>query len=280
MSSSSPVSSSTEFTHNSASPETTANDAKVTECYSEALRFEVSPMPPKLFSATPDNSSDTPPPPQVSSLLAQVKQYNADNPDKAEADSRSPSPLVNGEQETKLKESRNQALNKAVCSSAVNEVRQLIKQGGVDLLQVDQFGQTLLHKAISDNSDDITKALLSVAPELLNMPSVNLRRTPLHVAAKHGFDHMVTLLLSHNPSLDSVDLYGNTPLHLASRSKDITVYDKLVSAGADTTIRNKKGEIAEQPLSSARLPIHKPKASEEESILFEMTYKPHLVPKE
>lgn len=46
-------------------------------------------------------------------------------------------------------------------------------------------------------------------------------RTPLHLAAVEGRQPVVSLLLSHNASTDSVDRFGKTPLDEAEKHPDI-----------------------------------------------------------
>ncbi len=61
---------------------------------------------------------------------------------------------------------------------------------------------------------------------------------------------------------------------MAAARRDITVYDMLVTAGADTTIVNIKGELAARPPTSAPVPIVRPDNSEPEELMFQMTFVP------
>ncbi len=44
---------------------------------------------------------------------------------------------------------------------------------------------------------------------------VKTRCTPLHVAALHGNNHLVTFLLNKGAEIDPRDVFGRTPLHFA-----------------------------------------------------------------
>lgn len=227
---------------------------KTIEVVEKTRGFEVSPEANKLFSATqvapfsPPTPSPSPSP--TFSLLDAVRKYDAENPNK-EADARSPSPPVKEEQEPKPKEDRYPALYDAVCKGEICKLQAILSKGEVNLFQADRFGRNLLHMAVLNGFREIANALLTFEHKLLNIPTLNRRSTPLHIAAKQGSVPLTSLLLTKKPELDHVDLDGNTPLHLASQSKNITVFDKLVSAGSDTTIGNKEGEIAKRPQDNA-----------------------------
>lgn len=97
------------------------------------------------------------------------------------------------------------------------------------------------------------KAVHLAGPETL--------RTALHRACENGHNHVVTYLLkskSAKADPNVMDYQGNTPLHLAIQAfnvpltKKIAIIEVLLSAKADVTIANHKGETAQQYLISMR----------------------------
>ncbi|KAF3312265.1 hypothetical protein TWF173_007419 [Orbilia oligospora] len=69
-------------------------------------------------------------------------------------------------------------------------------------------------------------------------------KTALHIAAKDGSELATSLILDSGVAIDinAQDLQGNTPLHFAMNSERIM--ELLIKAGANPTIRNKKGDTA------------------------------------
>ena len=65
--------------------------------------------------------------------------------------------------------------------------------------------------------------------------------SPLHVAILTMPD-MVPTLLTHEPDLTAVDMYGNQPLHLAARLDMLEVIEALIKAGADVQTCNSQNE--------------------------------------
>lgn len=71
--------------------------------------------------------------------------------------------------------------------------------------------------------------------------------TPLLHAAMNGQADMVQLLLNNNADVNRREtLDGQTALHWASRTGRPEIVKLLLKAGADPTVQNKRGEIAEE----------------------------------
>ncbi|KAF7170950.1 hypothetical protein CNMCM5623_003397 [Aspergillus felis] len=64
----------------------------------------------------------------------------------------------------------------------------------------------------------------------------------LHAAVQGGNQAITRVLLDNNASIDCIDAYGWTPLHLAA-SKTLDLVPLLVEYGADANIRDKQGCI-------------------------------------
>lgn len=77
-----------------------------------------------------------------------------------------------------------------------------------------------------------------------NGPDITERQaiygTVLHVAVAYGNETVAELLLSKGASLDSRDTAGNTPLHAAVGSLEMTLF--LIAHGAKVSVTNLKGE--------------------------------------
>ncbi|XP_014294729.1 serine/threonine-protein phosphatase 6 regulatory ankyrin repeat subunit B [Halyomorpha halys] len=66
-------------------------------------------------------------------------------------------------------------------------------------------------------------------------------RTPLHIAAKCGYDEIVELLLKFGGRLSARDDNGNSPLHIAVINKHTKCVKRLLQGGADTNAVDSAG---------------------------------------
>ena len=69
--------------------------------------------------------------------------------------------------------------------------------------------------------------------------------TPLHVAAANGHPKMVLALIDNGAQIDAQDHDGNTPLHLASGGGHDETIRVLMAHGADASLKNIRGETAD-----------------------------------
>ncbi len=77
--------------------------------------------------------------------------------------------------------------------------------------------------------------------------------TPLHYAA--GFNKeaaLVDILLQAGAALDAVDDRGRTPLHLAAEHHNEVIYEKLLAAGADSSIKDNRDRLAADVLARTK----------------------------
>lgn len=116
-----------------------------------------------------------------------------------------------------------------------------------DGVSPDSFNSTgfaPLHSAARANRADIVVLLLSYDGDV-NIQSrtrIDPAQGGLHIAARNGYRGLVELLLSRGADPNIQDSRGNTPLHDAAISGDVTVARALVRGGADVTVRNSAGE--------------------------------------
>lgn len=70
------------------------------------------------------------------------------------------------------------------------------------------------------------------------------RRSALHFCAGHGLPTLCTRLLEMGADINSRDILGLTPLHMATGYKKLDTIKVLVDANADANIASLKGELA------------------------------------
>lgn len=99
----------------------------------------------------------------------------------------------------------------------------------------DKDGRTPLHWACATGKKGLAETLLtrSNGPKA-NIEAVDIRqKTSLHIAASHGRDDMVELLLAHGANLHARSDGAWTPLHNACQVGSQKIVRILVDAGAD-----------------------------------------------
>jgi len=96
--------------------------------------------------------------------------------------------------------------------------------------------------AASRNDSDRVAALLSAG--LLSADDRGEDGTTLlHVAASHGFERLMQLLVrGHDADVDAADLRGNTPCHAAAEAGHTQAVRLLCKLGADDGLMNVDGE--------------------------------------
>jgi len=113
--------------------------------------------------------------------------------------------------------------------------------------------QRLLAAARHDNVEEVEKIFEGKVD--INCTD-GLGNTPLHNAVLYGSTEVLEHILSHEDcDVDPINRIDKaTPLHLAVQLKDIEtrheIMSSLLDAGADTSIKNKKSQTAEQLLDA------------------------------
>ena len=107
----------------------------------------------------------------------------------------------------------------------------------------DEYGQSCLHIAASDNSFEILVAILERGGDALCQD--DLGNTPLTRAAINNSADVVPVLLKSAPAcLDMANLDGMTPLMKGVQNDSVLVVKLLVQAGARLDVQNKMGATA------------------------------------
>ncbi|KAL5705394.1 hypothetical protein ACHQM5_023703 [Ranunculus cassubicifolius] len=109
----------------------------------------------------------------------------------------------------------------------------------VDINEVDQYGFTALHKAISCRKLAVTNYLLreSANPFIRDKEGATL----MHYAVRSAAIPAIKILLLYNVDINLADDDGWTPLHLAVQTRRTDVVKLLLIKGADKTLRNQDG---------------------------------------
>ncbi|WP_372369366.1 ankyrin repeat domain-containing protein [Candidatus Uabimicrobium sp. HlEnr_7] len=131
----------------------------------------------------------------------------------------------------------NTALLKA-CSMKNIDIVKLLLEKGADINQQDSYGNTTLMNAMKRRRVEIAKLLIEKDVDV-NVAVRNL--TALFYVARMGDAKMMTLLIEKGAKVNLQDDEGQTPLFYAA---NVEVAKLLLKAGADTTIKNKKGKTA------------------------------------
>lgn len=114
-----------------------------------------------------------------------------------------------------------------------NAIRRLLLEKGAN-----PNDELYLHNAIKTDNDDFLDSLLASPKIDTNMEDAN-SKTPIFYCKK---PEQVTKLLGKKAYLDYQDNSGNTPLHHCYASGNLEMASLLKKLGANTEIKNNKGE--------------------------------------
>ncbi len=85
---------------------------------------------------------------------------------------------------------------------------------------------------------------------VLRVASVNVHaknhagRTPLHLAAQHGYMKIVKELIYQNADMHAVDNYDQTAVHYAAKNGHAKIVKELIERGTEVNVTNKQGKTA------------------------------------
>ncbi len=119
------------------------------------------------------------------------------------------------------------------------KMRQKIKDGKLDMKQVDEQGRTLLMNAKTPKQ-----------VEMLLQQGIDVKardangKTALMYAAERGDKKSVQLLLKSSAEINAVDANGNSALHYAAAQGNTKTLESLVDAGANVNAQNNSGKTA------------------------------------
>ncbi len=141
-------------------------------------------------------------------------------------------------------EPTNEAIEKfsdAVVFGDLKEAKSLIAKYPQIVNAKDKYGFTALHNIMTEEQFEILELLLveGADPNVKNDEGI----ASLHLAA---WVKNADLLLKAGANINTVDLQGNTPLHILAGDGEerAEVIKFLISKGANKELKNKKGETA------------------------------------
>ena len=150
--------------------------------------------------------------------------------------------------DTSIRDAKGQTvLHRAVSQNSIRLVRLLIERR-VDVNVLDANGDPALHFL---RSREMAGLLFSVGAKVDAQGAEG--RTALHAAALRGEADVAKVLIERGARLNQADRNGNSPLHLATARGNPFMLDALVKAGADPKARNREGKTSfDLAMQSAR----------------------------
>lgn len=141
-------------------------------------------------------------------------------------------------------DTRNTALHLAA-EGGFNECISLLLHNGVNADARNCKGQTALHLAAYAQSVECVDILLQRGGCNPNSQD-NEKRTPLHSAVGGGLNayEITDLLIKHGADVNTGDIFGYTPLHVAALNENTQCVKLLISNGADVSVKTKGGNPA------------------------------------
>ena len=138
------------------------------------------------------------------------------------------------------------ALHNATMARHKDMVRMLINHG-ISINQQDVSGRTPLMIACQNNDKEICRLLLDHNASIRSFDSNG--ENVLHYCTRSKFAPILKVLLEHQPSnpfINSMNIFGDTPLHVACSSGSTTCVRYLIEDGANASLKNKAGKKAEE----------------------------------
>jgi len=115
--------------------------------------------------------------------------------------------------------------------SVTRLIVQILLENGAKIDLMDQFGFTPLHIAAKLGYEDIVSKILEINPHVVDIQNKQ-GLTALHNASLSCYENIIRLLINHGANKDIRDRSGATPLHIAARYGKIASVNILIEAGA------------------------------------------------
>lgn len=127
----------------------------------------------------------------------------------------------------------------------------LLKLGKVNKEAKNCFGETALHLAAQNGSEDVITVMVEGGADL--GVKDNRGCTALHHASADGRVEAASVLVeAHHGLLDSFNPHGFTPLHWAAQSNQIDMLQLFLDSGVDVNIRSARNGPTALHLASSR----------------------------
>jgi ankyrin repeat protein len=123
-------------------------------------------------------------------------------------------------------------------------VAEFLLQNGADIHLDNKYGYTPLMQTVMRNDPKMVSMLLDKGAKI-DQKNFYTELTPLMMAADNGSMELVELLVSRHANLNLQDGRGDTALMHAMAARQSKIAQRLTQAGADSTLKNKQGQTAE-----------------------------------
>lgn len=123
-----------------------------------------------------------------------------------------------------------------ILNRSINEITLLLKYGADPNIKDFRHGYAAIEYAIL--GDDLAAIKLLIKHNA-SVDNINNFGSPLHEAVKSGKMRLVSAILPRVQRVNSVDIHGNTALHVAASLGYNTIITKLLKAGAYINARNR-----------------------------------------
>ena len=138
----------------------------------------------------------------------------------------------------------------AVGNGDLKEVRHLISHGSKANVRAPGGSKTPLHLAVELHLSSIAKELI-LAQADVNAKTRN-GTTPLHVAAQEGYVELIDMLAAAGAVIDVFSGIGCTPLHEAAANGQKEAVLKLLTLGADPSIKDTRFQLKASDLAQIK----------------------------
>jgi ankyrin repeat protein len=109
-------------------------------------------------------------------------------------------------------------------------------------IEYSYYDDLKMYQSIEDGNMDYIKKYLFKYNEINRvLTNDDLGNYIIHIATKFYKKNIYDLILALKPDINVVNVYGNTPLHIACLNGQIEAINELLKLGAYVNIKNKKG---------------------------------------
>jgi ankyrin repeat protein/stress response protein SCP2 len=140
--------------------------------------------------------------------------------------------------------------DEALCQAILQKQAESVKAvlaSGADPNKPNQYQMPALHLAASYSNLEIVKILLAAGAEINAIDNQIYQETPLFKALRSRQLETTQFLLKQGAKIQLKNAWGDTPLHLAAGLKNISLLEQLL----------KKGSPIDQPNQGGQTPLHR-----------------------
>ncbi len=123
-------------------------------------------------------------------------------------------------------------------------VAEYLLQHGADIHLDNKYGYTPLMQAAMRNDPKMVSMLLDKGAKI-DQKNFYTELTPLMMAVDNGSMELVELLIARKANLNLQDDRGRSALMHASAARQPKIAERLIQAGADTTLKDKQDRTAD-----------------------------------